>query len=214
VTLSLRAVGFRTSACVAGLEERVSLEAQACIRVAPTIMLNRLLLDFKDVQPLLQQTISPRLAPRLFEIAANLSALVGDELMVLGRPAASQAWYTTAKTAALRTGSPPVLARTLSLNALLYLYYGTPRQAVALAQRTYAADREGPAIALAASVEAFAQAQLGNELAARSALQRSESLLENQSQEDSVFGFTRRRQLFYRGRTILRVAKHAEAVPS
>jgi transcriptional regulator with XRE-family HTH domain len=133
-----------TSACVAGLEERVSLQAQACIRVAPSIMLNRLLLDFTDVQPLLQQTISPRLAPRLFEIAANLSALVGDELMVLGRPADSQAWYTTAKTAALRTGSPPVLARTLSLNALLYLYYGTPRQAVELAQRTYAADREGP----------------------------------------------------------------------
>jgi transcriptional regulator with XRE-family HTH domain len=101
---------------VTGLEERVSLQAQDCVRVAPPAMLQRLLSDFKDVQALLQQAVTPSLRPRLYEVAANLSVLVGDELMVLGRPADSQAWYTTAKAAALRTSSPAVLARALSLN--------------------------------------------------------------------------------------------------
>ena len=111
----------------------------------------------------------------------------------------------------MRSGSPRVLARALSLNALLYLYYGAPGQDVALAKQTYALNTGGPAPALAASVEAFAQAQLGNELAARSALRHSEELLNEQDHEDSIFGFTRRRQLFYRGRTVLRIAKVAEA---
>jgi hypothetical protein len=88
----------------------------------------------------------------------------------------------------------------LSLNALLYLYYGTPTKAVALAQETYSLNVGGPATCLAASVEAFAQAQLGNELAARSALRHSSEVCRGQSQEHSIFGFTERRQLFYRGR--------------
>jgi transcriptional regulator with XRE-family HTH domain len=41
--------------CVAGLEERVSLEAQDCVRVAPQAMLGRLLSDFQDAQALLEE---------------------------------------------------------------------------------------------------------------------------------------------------------------
>jgi tetratricopeptide (TPR) repeat protein len=130
---------------------------------------------------------------------------------VLGRPADSQAWYTTAKAAAARTGSRGARARALSLNALLYLYYGTPTRAVELAHETYALKFGEPATALAASVEAFAQAQLGNELAARRALRHSEELFRRLNQEDSVFGFTERRQLFYRGRALLRIGNLTEA---
>ena len=197
--------------CVAGLEERVSLQAQECVRVAPSAMLGRLLSDFQDVQALLQQPIGQPLILRVCETAADLSTLIGDELMVLGRPADSQAWYTTAKAAAVRTASRQARARAVSLNALLYLYYGTPTHAVALAQETYSVKTAGPAAALAASVEAFAQAQLGNELAARRALRHSEELLRRLNQEDSVFGFTERRQLFYRGRALLRIGDMTEA---
>ena len=102
-------------------------------------------------------------------------------------------------------------ARALSLNALLYLYYGTPTKAVSLAQETYSLNVTGPATCLAASVEAFAQAQLGNELGARNALHHSRQACQGQSQEDSVFGFTDRRQLFYRGRALLRIGGMAEA---
>jgi hypothetical protein len=76
-----------------------------------------------------------------------------------------------------------------------YLYYGAPTHAVELAQETYALEIGGPATALAASVEAFAQAELGNELATRRALRHSEELFKRLNQEDSVFGFTERRQL-------------------
>ena len=184
--------------CVAGLEERVSLQAQECVRVAPSAMLGRLLSDFQDVQALLRQPLGQQLMPRVCETAADLSTLIGDELMVVGRPADSQAWYTTAKAAAARSGSRWARARALSLNALLYLYYGTPTHAVELAQETYALEIGGPAAALAASVEAFAQAQLGNELATRRALRHSEELFKRLNQEDSVFGFTERRQLLLR----------------
>jgi tetratricopeptide (TPR) repeat protein len=174
-------------------------------------MLTRLLSDFEDVKSLLKQPIGQPLTMRLYEVAADLSVLVGDELMVLGRPADSQAWYTTAKAAAARTGSPQTRARALSLNALLYLYYGTPAKAVALAQETYSLNVKGPATCLAASVEAFAQAQLGNELAARSALRHSSEGCRGQGQEDSVFGFTDRRRLFYRGRALMRIGGITEA---
>ena len=197
--------------CVAGLEERVSLQAQECVRVAPSAMLGRLLSDFQDVQALLRQPLGQQLMPRVCEAAADLSTLIGDELMVVGRPADSQAWYTTAKAAAARSGSRWARARALSLNALLYLYYGTPTHAVELAQETYALEIGGPATALAASVEAFAQAQLGNELATRRALRHSEELFKRLNQEDSVFGFTERRQLFYRGRALLRIGDMTEA---
>ena len=204
-------LGADTATCVAGLEERVSLQALDCVRVAPSSMLTRLLADFEDVKSLLKQPVDKPLVSKLYEVAADLSALVGDELMVLGRPADSQAWYTTAKCAAGRTGSPRTKARALSLNALLYLYYGTPTKAVTLAQETYALKVGGPATCLAASVEAFAQAQLGNEVAARSALRHSSEVCRGQRQEHSIFGFTERRQLFYRGRALVRIGRMAEA---
>lgn len=204
-------LGADAATCVTGLEERVDLQAQDCVRIAPSVMLTRLLSDFEDVKTLIKQPVGQPLAMRLYEVAADLSVLVGDELMVLGRPADSQAWYTTAKAAALRTGSSQTRARALSLNALLYLYYGTPTKAVALAQETYSLNVGGPATCLAASVEAFAQAQLGNELAARSALRHSSEVCRGQGQEDSIFGFTERRQLFYRGRALLRIGGMAEA---
>lgn len=204
-------LGADAATCVTGLEERVGLQAQDCVRVAPSVMLTRLLSDFEDVKSLLKQPVGKPLMMRLYEVAADLSVLVGDELMVLGRPADSQAWFTTAKAAGARSGSPQTRARALSLNALLYLYYGTPAKAVALAQETYSLNVEGAATCLAASVEAFAQAQLGNELAARSALRHSSEVCRGQGQEDSIFGFTDRRQLFYRGRALLRVGGMAEA---
>jgi tetratricopeptide (TPR) repeat protein len=204
-------LGADAATCVTGLEERVSLQAQDCVRIAPSAMLTRLLSDFEDVKSLLKQPVGTPLTMRLYEVAADLSVLVGDELMVLGRPADSQAWYTTAKAAAGRTDSPPIRARALSLNALLYLYYGTPTKAVALAQETYRLNVGGPATCLAASVEAFAQAQLGNELAARGALRHCSEVCRGQSQEHSIFGFTERRQLFYRGRALLRIGRMAEA---
>jgi hypothetical protein len=167
-------LGADAATCVTGLEERVSLQAQDCVRVAPSAMLTRLLSDFEDIKSLLKQPVGKPLTMRLYEVAADLSVLVGDELMVLGRPADSQAWYTTAKTAASRTDSPPARARALSLNALLYLYYGTPTKAVALARETYSLNVGGPATCLAASVEAFAHAQLGNEVAAPQRARRDE----------------------------------------
>lgn len=204
-------LGADAATCVTGLEERVSLQAQDCVRVAPSAMLTRLLSDFEEVKSLIKQPIGRPFAMKLYEVAADLSVLVGDELMVLGRPADSQAWYTTAKAAAARTGSPQTRARALSLNALLYLYYGTPTKAVTLAQETHSLNVGGPATCLAASVEAFAQAQLGNELAARSALRHSKEVCRGQGQEDSIFGFTERRQLFYRGRALVRIGGMPEA---
>jgi hypothetical protein len=53
---------MRSSAsAIDGLEERVDLQAEDCIRADPTTMLDRLLADFEDVQTLLLE-LSVRLA--------------------------------------------------------------------------------------------------------------------------------------------------------
>src|SRR5215207_3626073 len=57
--------------CVTGLEERVSLQAQDCVRVAPSEMLTRLLADFEDVKSLLKQPVGKPLMMRLYEVAAD-----------------------------------------------------------------------------------------------------------------------------------------------
>src|SRR5215207_9880495 len=135
------------------LEERVDLHARDCVRLAPATMLSRLLADFHELQTLVSHRHRPRVLLRLYGITANYASLIADELMVLGRSADSQAWHTTAKTAADRTEDPAVQARTRSLNALLYLYYGDPTRAVTLAQQAQAlGHRPAAAPALAAAV--------------------------------------------------------------
>ena len=50
-------LGADAATCVTGLEERVSLQAQDCVRIAPSAMLTRLLSDFEDVKSLLKQLL-------------------------------------------------------------------------------------------------------------------------------------------------------------
>lgn len=197
------------------LDERADLHARDCVRLAPATMLGRLLSDFQDIQALASHRHQPKAMLRLYGVAANFASLIADEMMVLGRPADSQAWHATAKTAADRTEDAALQARTRSLNALLYLYYGDPARAVALAQQAQAvARRPAAASALAATVEGFAYSRGGNGAASRDALRVSEDLFRRQppgNHVDSIFGFTERRWRFYRSRTLLRIGTTAEA---
>jgi transcriptional regulator with XRE-family HTH domain len=203
------------AASLDSLDERVDLHARDCVRLAPATMLGRLVTDFREVQTLASHRHQPRAMLRLYGIAANFASLIADEMMVLGRPADSQAWHTTAKTAADRTENSALQARTRSLNALLYLYCGDPARAVALAQQAQGlANRPAAATALAAAVEAFAYSRDGNEAASRHALRVGENLFRRQpqaDQADSVFGFTERRWLFYSSRALLRIGTTVEA---
>ena len=102
-------LGADAATCVTGLEERVSLQAQDCVRIAPSAMLTRCFLTSRTSVPL-EATCWNALVMRLYEVAADLS--VGrDELMVLGRPADSQAWVHDGQAAAGRTDSPRIRAR-------------------------------------------------------------------------------------------------------
>lgn len=203
------------AAQIDSLDERVDLHARDCVRVAPSVMLRRLLSDFQEVQTLAARHPGPPNMSRLYGITANYASLIADEMMVLGRPADSQAWHTTAKTAADRAEDTTLQARTRSLNALLYLYYGDPARAVTLAQQAQAlVSSPTAATALAAAVEAFAYSRDGVEDASRRALRVGEDQLRRQppaSRADSVFGFTERRWHFYRSRTLLRIGTAAEA---
>lgn len=123
------------------LDELVDLHARDCVRVPPLVMLTRLLSDFREVEALASHRHQPRTLLRLYAITANYASLIADEMMVLGQPGDSQAWHCTAKTAADQTEDPALQARTRSLNALLYLYFGDPARAVALAQQAQASPR-------------------------------------------------------------------------
>jgi len=205
-----------TAACLDSFDERVDLHARDCVRLPPLVMVDRLLSDFGEVELLASHRHQPRAMLRLYAVAAGLASLIADEMMVLGLPADSQAWHTTAKAAADVVGDPTLQARTRSLNALLYLYYGDPARTVVLAQEAQAfASKPTAATALAAAVEAFAYSRIGDRDSCRTALEVAADQFYGQQEvtrdAQSVFGFSERRWLFYRSRALLRVGTDAEA---
>jgi hypothetical protein len=90
------------------------------------------------------------------------------------------------------------------------LYYGESGEAAALTRDvreriTAEGNRVSASSVLAAAVEALALAQVGDVAASESALSnasQSFDRLDSSQQAESVFGFSKRRLLFYRSRTI------------
>jgi tetratricopeptide (TPR) repeat protein len=197
------------------LEETLASRAVDCVRRPPIEMLCNLTLDIAGVQSLLAEAQPPEKVHRLYRVAAGLSVLLADELMVLGDTYAARAWYGTARTAAGYTRDRALQAMVLTLAAMLPLYWGDPRQAIALTrQATSISDGAGMAAVMAPSVEALALAGLGDEDGGETVLATARRFFDQSNDEQrasSVFGFSERRFRFYEGRTLSRLGKHLEA---
>jgi transcriptional regulator with XRE-family HTH domain len=203
-TLELGSIG---PADVNDLEEQAAKHAQDAIWMPPAQMVGRLLLDFSEVQQLAAERQALRVQEDLYRLAAQLAALVADEMMVLGDVPRSAAWHATARRAADETSDIGLRAQVRTLGAMLPLYYGDPAQSAALAREAQAL-LSGPcnaAFAQAPTIEAFALARLGNPPESRSVLLAAGNAFDRltpQHQANSVFGFSERRWRFYEGRTL------------
>src|SRR5215472_9799918 len=100
----------------------------------------------------------------LHRVAAQLSALIADELTVLGKPVHASSWHELAARLADEAGDDALRGQVRALAAMLPLYYGDPSSAVQLARQAQEIlpGRRHAAAALAPALEAFACAQLGD----------------------------------------------------
>lgn len=187
--------------------EGVSQHAVDSIQTPPETMLRRLVVDYDQARQFLGERLPLRHQRDLYRATAQLSVLVADVLMVLGKPHHAESWHEQARRAADETGDDILRAHVRVLAAMLPLYYGEPQATVRLAQEAQGIieDRRHAVRALAPTLEALAHAQLGDPESSCSALEiarRSFDELGAEQRAESVFGFSERRWRFYESRAL------------
>lgn len=181
------------------------------IRTPPEQMLRRLISDHNQVRVFLSRRLSLSHQVELYRIAALLSSLIADELMVLGKPLYADSWHYIARRAADETRDDALRAHVRTLAAMLPLYYGDPAVTIRLTREAQGilAGRRHAATALAPTLEALACAQAGDGDSGRIALEnarRSFDGLDAAERAESVFGFSERRWRFYESRILSELA--------
>jgi hypothetical protein len=189
------------------LAEGVAQHAVDCVQTPPEQMLRRLIVDYDQTRLLLAERQPLRAQRLLYRIVAQLSALVADEFMVLGKAQHATAWQEIACRAADETEDRGLRAHVRTLAAILPLYYGDPASTVRLTMQAQAipADPKHATRAMAPALEALARAQLGDNKSSLRALdvaRRAFDVIGSEQQAESVFGFSQRRWRFYESRTL------------
>lgn len=196
------------SAAADYLEQAADTAARAAVDTPPATMLAALLSDFETAQDLLRSSLPQRTRRRTIRAAALLATLIAEDLMILGRVPRSSQWFVAATQLAEAAGDATTAGGAATLQARLPLYFGEVAESVELARR--AQDIASPANSFSASlgpmVEALALAQLGDGPSSLEALNTARCSFESQAERpdnETVFGFSRRRFLFYESRVLL-----------
>jgi tetratricopeptide (TPR) repeat protein len=131
----------------------------------------------------------------LVRTAAQISGLMCLQFVRLDEREAFQRWASTARTAATEAGDPGILSWVLAQEAYGHYYSNDLPAAVTVARRSQALMRRTPQVgaALAAALEARAQAARGRVGEARRALGRAEAILDvldPASMTASAFSYT------------------------
>lgn len=187
--------------------EGVSQHAVDSIQTPPDTMLRRLVVDYDQARQFLGGRLPLRYQRDLYRATAQLSVLVADVLMVLGKSHHAESWHEQARRAADETEDDILRAHVRALAAMLPLYYGEPQATVRLAQEAQGiiGNRRHAVRALAPTLEALAHAQLDDYESSCSSLEiarRSFDELETEHKAESVFGFSERRWRFYESRAL------------
>jgi len=185
------------------ITDQVQTRGRQCVVTTSTEMLGLLLTDFDGIRLLLDRTRSPKIQSQLYRAAALTAALTADALMVLGDKRNAYAWSSVGATAARESGDSKAASAVAGLGSLIALYYGDLGEV--LTRTRASVGQDGPTAVLAQTIQALAQAKLGDTGAARTALTAAEERLDDLTDDggNSVFGFTERRFLIYKGRTLL-----------
>lgn len=166
-------------------------------------LLSELLPDVAALQRMLNGRHSQQARRRLATATAQLSGLVALTLLKLGDRRAKD-WWRTGRQAATAAENRPVLAWMYAQEAYQLYYGGDLYGAVELAVRAQQLCSGGPwvADALAAPLEARAQARLGRRSETEQALARAEVALGRLGDVDkqpSAFGYDQAQLAFHTG---------------
>lgn len=166
-------------------------------------LLSELLPDVAALQRALGQRHTQPARRRLASATAQMSGLVALTLLKLGDQRARD-WWRTGRQAAAAADDRPVLAWMYAQEAYQLYYGGDMYGAVELAVRAQQLCSGGPwvADALAAPLEARAQARLNRREETEQALQRAEralSRLDDTGKQPSAFGYDEAQLAFHSG---------------
>ncbi|MBA3573675.1 MAG: hypothetical protein M3472_07020 [Chloroflexota bacterium] len=148
---------------------------------------------------------------RLMRCGALASALLAEELMIVGQSVRSRKWSQLAVRLAVEAKDDSTQSLVGALGARLPLYFGDVSETLTLARGAGAAAPRGQvSIVLAPLVEALAAAQAGDSEAGLRALSGARDnfdSLSDQQQRNGVFGLPARRFFFYESRVLLDAGK-------
>jgi tetratricopeptide (TPR) repeat protein len=167
-------------------------------------LIDSLVSDLADLKQELARCRSASALRRLTRVTAQMTGLMCLTLVKLDECGASRKWARTARVAAGEAGDPLTLAWVLAQEAYGYYYSGDINEAIDVAKRAQATVPNFPCVgtALAAALEARAQASLGRHAETQDALRRAEAILSDldaNSTTPSAFGYSEAQLRFHEG---------------
>lgn len=171
----------------------------------PRELLAESVLDFVEVQQLLERRQAADYRTRLCHVAAQLAGTAGIALVALGEQREARSWFRCAQLAAEETADRSLRAWLIAREAVIPFYYGSPRAAAELAERARMVAGTATPSATAAwapSLEARALARLGRADDARQAMRLAETAfarLDDAQTDDTAYGYTARQLQWHIG---------------
>lgn len=206
----LLAGGTVSAATVEEMADAVHRRSLECLTTPPNRMVDLLVADVADLSEVASHRQPLPIHRRITELIAQLGALIGVEMMVLGLAGRSRSWYRLASTAAVDADVGFLVGHISAFAATVPLYFGDAHEAVHLARQAQQRCTAGTATAaLAPALESVGLAQLGEPASASGRLRAARSALDALPDHDGgVFGFTERRLAFYESRAMSEAAQH------
>jgi tetratricopeptide (TPR) repeat protein len=193
-----------SEAAIEDWEQTVLQHARATRYQPPSMLLVSLMTDITDLKNEIGRCRSASALRRLTRVTAQMAGLVCLTLVKLDERSASRRWARTARVAAGEAGDPLTLAWVRAQEAYGCYYSGNISEAIDIAQHAQAVVPGVPCVgaALAAALEARAQARLGRRAETQQALRRAETVLaelDASSTLPSAFSYNEAQLRFHEG---------------
>jgi tetratricopeptide (TPR) repeat protein len=193
-----------SEATIEDWEQTVLQHGRATRYQPPNVLLASLTSDLADLNQELSRCRSASALRRLTRVTAQMAGLMCLTLVKLDERSAFRRWARTARIAAGEAGDPVTLAWVRAQEAYGHYYSGDLNEAIDVARHAQAIVRRLPCVggALAAALEARAQASLGHDAETQEALRRAQAILselEPSSIDASAFGYSEAQLRFHEG---------------
>lgn len=193
-------------------EAQVARHGSAYRAIPATQLLGAAVLDFDDIQQVLEIRQNLDNQRRLTWATARLAGLIGVLCIDLGEPGQASRWFHVGHIAAQEINDRTLQAWLRTREALVSLYYSSPEHAAHLARsaRHLAGATKSIAAAMAPAVEARALARIGRERESIAAIRYSIdafATIPDSIKNDGVFGFGEHKLRFYEGNVLARTDK-------